>query len=47
MVTHGGLSIRLEVEVWVCYNAWSEIRVNVGDSWVGGFSRLKLRGEVL
>ena len=39
-----GLSIRLEVEVWVCDNAWSEIRVNGGDSWVGGFSRLKLRG---
>ena len=37
-------SIRLEVEVWVCDNAWSEIRVNEGDSWVGGFSRLKLRG---
>lgn len=24
------LSIRLEVEVWVCDNAWSEIRVDGG-----------------
>ena len=33
-----GLSIRLEVEVWVCDNAWSE---------VDGGLQSQLRGEVL